>query len=308
MTRLRERMVEDMQLRGLSERTQGSYAYAVEQLARYYGKPPDLLTEGQVRQYLLHLKNEKQVAPGTFSIALCGIKFLFEQTLQKEWKVFDLVRSRRERKLPVVLSVDEVRRILECLYHPTYRVCLSTIYMCGLRLNEAVHLQVQDVDGERLMLHVRHGKGAKDRYVPLPQSGLEMLRRYWATHQHPVWLFPSPKTKMECPALATKPIGASGVQKTFRAALRKSGIQKPATVHTLRHSYATHLLEADVSLRVIQSYLGHSDIRTTMIYTHLTPKTEDRACETINGVLDPLLDAVHPDPETIVFPVAEEGS
>jgi len=301
-------MIEDMQLHDFAERTLDSYMRAVRQLAEYYGKSPDLLTEEEVRRYFLYLKNEKQVAPGTFSVALSGIKFLYEQTLHKEWRVFALARPRPEKKLPVVLSVDEVQRILECLYHPTYRVCLSTIYMCGLRVNEGVHLQVQDVDGERMVLHVRHGKGAKDRYVPLPQSGLEMLRRYWATHRHPVWLFPTPTAKTECPALATKPIGARGVQKAFRAALRKSGIQKPATVHTLRHSFATHLLETGVSLHVLQSYLGHNDIRTTMVYAHLTPKTEDRACEAMNCVFNPLLDAVHPDPEAIVFPAAEEGS
>jgi site-specific recombinase XerD len=301
-------MIEDMQLHDFAEKTLDGYTRAVRQLAEYYGKSPELLTEEEVRRYFLYLKNEKQVAPGTFNVALSGIKFLYEQTLHKEWRVLDLARPRPEKKLPVVLSVDEVRLILGCLYHPTYRVCLSTIYMCGLRLSEGIHLQVQDVDGERMMLHVRHGKGAKDRYVPLPQSGLEMLRRYWATHRHPVWLFPTPTAKMVSPALATKPIGAASVQKTFKAALRKSGVQKPATVHTLRHSYATHLLEADVSLRVIQSYLGHSDIRTTMIYTHLTPKTEDRACETMNGVLNPLLDAVHPDPEAVAFPVVEERS
>jgi len=288
MTRLRQRMVEDMQLRGLSEKTQEAYVRAVRQLAEHYGKSPQHISDEELRQYFLHLTNVKQLSPSTIQVALYGIKFLFQYTLRKEWPTLDLVRPRREKKLPVVLSVAEVRRILGIIRRPRYRVCLSTIYACGLRLSEGVHLQVRDIDGDRTMVHVRHGKGAKDRYVPLPVPTLEMLRRYWRTHQHPEWLFPAP-TKSGVPlSTATKPMSVSGVQRAFEAALQESGVQKEATVHTLRHSYATHLLEAGVNLRVIQAYLGHNSPKTTVIYTHLTRKVEDLAVEAIERVMEEL--------------------
>ena len=296
MTHLRQRMIEDMQLRGLSERTQDTYLRTVRQLAEHYGKSPDQISEEELRQYFLYLENDKRVSGSTFSQALCGIKFFYEHTLRREWTIFELVRPHREKKLPVVLSVEEVHRILECLHHPRYRVCLSTIYSCGLRIQEGIHLQVKDIDADRMILHVRHGKGAKDRYVPLPEATLEMLRQFWSTHQHPVWLFPTPTGTALSPAMAVKPIHPSGVQRAFKSALHKSGIQKPATVHTLRHSYATHLLEAGVNLRLIQAYLGHSSPKTTAIYTHLTRKAETLAAEAIERVINPMLLEAMPFP------------
>ena len=288
MTPLRRRMVEDMQLRGLSEKTQDGYVRAVRQLAEHYDKSPQNISDEELRQYFLHLTNVKHLSPSTIRVALYGIRFLFQHTLRKEWPTLDLVRPRREKKLPVVLSVAEVRRILGIIRRPRYRVCLSTIYACGLRLREGVHLQVRNIDSDRMMVHVQHGKGAKDRYVPLPVPTLEMLRRYWRTHRHPEWLFPAP-TKSGVPlSTATKPMSVSGVQRAFKAALQESGIQKDASVHTLRHSYATHLLEAGVNLRVIQAYLGHSSPQTTAIYTHLTRKAEDLAAKAINRVMGDL--------------------
>lgn len=285
MTHLRQRMIEDMQLRGLSERTQEAYSRAVRQLAEHYGRSPDQISQDELRQYFLYLENGKQVSPSTFAHALCGIKFFFEHTLGKTWPMFDLVRPRREKKLPIVLSVTEVQRILNCLRSPRYRACLSTIYACGLRLQEGIHLQVGDIDGDRCMLHVRHGKGAKDRYVPIPRGVLSMLRSYWLLHRHPQWLFPaSPRDGLPFSAVS-KPVSDRSVQKAFKDALKDSGVRKTATVHTLRHSYATHLLEAGTNLRVIQVYLGHSSPRTTAIYTHLTRPVEDLAVEAIDHVM-----------------------
>jgi integrase/recombinase XerD len=284
MSALRQRMIEDMQLRGLSERTQESYIRAVRQLAEYYGKSPDRVSEEELRQYFLYLKNEKHASRSTCTLALCGIKFFYEYTLHRDWPTLSFVRPARERKLPVVLSRKEVCRILGCLRQPHYRVCLSTIYACGLRLQEGVQLQVADIDGARNLLHVRLGKGAKDRYVPLPERTIEMLRAYWITHRHPVWLFPARKGV----TTATGPMCESGVQRAFRAALQESGVQKPATVHTLRHSYATHLLEAGVNLRIIQVYLGHNSPSTTALYTHLTRPAELLATEVLNRLLQDL--------------------
>jgi len=289
MTPLRQRLIEDMQLHGLAAKTQDAYVRAVKQLAEHYHKSPDLITEDELRQYFLYLKTEKHASSSTFSIALCGLKFFYEHTLRREWATLDLARPAREKKLPVVLSIAEVRLILGCLRRPHYRVCLTTIYSCGLRLQEGVQLQVADIDSERKMLHVRHGKGGKDRYVPLPDSTLVLLRHYWSTHRHPLWLFPAP-TRAGVPlSSATQPMDVSGVQRAFRAALQESGVHKAASVHTLRHSYATHLLEAGVSLRLIQAYLGHSSFQTTTLYTHLTRETEAPAAEAINRVMAPWL-------------------
>ncbi len=278
MTALRQRMIEDMQLRGLTVKTQQVYIHTVKQLAEHYDKSPDRISEEELRQYFLHLKNVRQVSPSTFTVALYGIKFLYQHTLRRDWTTLELARPVREKKLPVVLSRAEVRRVLACIHRPHYRVCLSTIYTCGLRVGEGVFLQVQDIDSDRRQVHVRHAKGSKARYVPLPTSTLRMLRQYWGSHRHPVWLFPSPYR-------GHKPMSVGGVQRCFKAALLGSGVQKAATVHTLRHSYATHLLEAGVGLRQIQVFLGHRSPQTTAIYTHLTRNTQDVAAEAINRLM-----------------------
>jgi len=213
---------------------------------------------------------------------LCGIKFFYERTLGKEWKTFEFVRPPKEKKLPVVLSVAEVGRVLGCVHRSRYRICLTTIYACGLRLLEGVHLQVKDIDGERQLLHIHQGKGGKDRCIPLPSASLKMLRQHWLTHRNPLWLFPSPFEEIH------QPMSASGVQRALRRAVQESGIHKEATVHTLRHSYATHLLEAGVNLRIIQSYLGHASPSTTAIYTHLTSTTETQTRQTIDEIVTQL--------------------
>jgi len=284
MTALRQKMVEDMQLHGFAERTQDSYLRTVGQLAAYFNKPPDQINEEELRQYFLHLKNVKKASRSTITLALCGIKFFYERTLKRQWAVFALVRPQSGKKLPVVLSVEEVRQILARVRRWRYRVCLSTIYACGLRLQEGLHLQISHIDGGRQLLHVCHGKGGKDRYVPLPQPVLEMLRQYWGSHRDPVWLFPSTHQTVQ------GPMDASGLQRAFQAARRDSGIQKPATVHTLRHSYATHLLEAGLNLRIIQTYLGHASPTTTAIYTHLTKPSEDLALQAVNRLVAGLWD------------------
>src|SRR5438105_6452935 len=191
MTELRKRMIECLQLRGLSERTQESYVRAVRQLAEHYHKSPALITEAELRQYFLFLKNVKHYSRPTMTIAICGIKFCFEKTLQKQWTIFNLVRPAPEHKLPVILSSEEVRQILSRLRLPRYQACLKTIYSCGLRLQEGTNLHLADIDSARMMIHVRHGKGAKDRYVPLPKRTLQLLRDYWKTHRNPVLLFPA---------------------------------------------------------------------------------------------------------------------
>jgi len=285
MTPLRQRMLDDLRLRGFAPKTQDAYLGAVRQLAAHFHKSPDQITEEELRQYFLFLQEVKRVAPSTFTIALTGIKFFFQHTLHRGWPIFELARPPRDKKLPVVLSMAEVQQILGGLRQPRYRICLSTLYACGLRLQEGLHLQVGDIDAERQLIHIRHGKGNKDRYVPLPSPILQLLRDYWRTHRHPLWLFPSAH---QTATRRDAPMEASGVQRAFRAAVRESGITKPATVHTLRHSWATHLLEAGVNLRIIQGYLGHASPTTTALYTHLTRKSEDQVVNTITQVLETL--------------------
>ena len=288
MTELRKRMIECLQLRGLSERTQEAYLRAVRQLSEHYHKSPDQITEAELRQYFLYLKNVKHYARSSCTIAICGIRFFFERTLEKDWTIFNLVRPAPEKKLPVILSLAEVRQILSHLRLPRYKVCLTTIYSCGLRLQEGTNLRVADIDSARLMIHVRHGKGAKDRYVPLPQRTLQLLRQYWTTHRNPLLLFPSPGHGEVPLATSTEPLHKSSVQDAFHAALQASGNHKRASVHTLRHSWATHLLEAGVNLRLIQEWLGHSSPATTSVYTHLTVKAEQLGTAAINQLMSDL--------------------
>jgi integrase/recombinase XerD len=282
-------MMQDLQLRGYSDRTVEAYVRAVAQLAQFYHVSPDQLTEEHIREYLLHLSTVQQVARGTHTIALCGIKFFYQQTLARPWNVLDVARPKGEKKLPVVLSRDEVWRILGGVRIAVYRVCLTTIYACGLRLMEGIRLQVPDVDGERKLLHI-HGKRRKDRYVPVSDATLQLLRDHWRTHRNPLWLFPT-VTRRNLPTPsdpAAGPISDCSLQSAFARAVKRTGIHKPAHIHTLRHSYATHLLEAGVNLRLIQEYLGHTSPQTTAIYTHLTRELRDAALEPINGLMSRL--------------------
>lgn len=288
MTELQKRMIESLQLRGLSERTQQAYTRAVRQLTQHYHKSPDLITEEELRRYFLFIKNVKHYSRNTMTIAICGIKFFYERTLNRHWAIFDIVRPPREKKLPVILSPAEVRQILGGLRLPRYKVCLTTIYSCGLRLQEGTHLRVADIDSARHLLHVRHGKGAKDRYVPLPERTIQLLRQYWLTHRNPLLLFPSPGHGEIPLARSTEPMHKSSLQDAFHVALKQSRINKPASVHTLRHSWATHLLEAGVNLRLIQEWLGHSSATTTSLYTHLTARAEELGAQTIERLMSDL--------------------
>ncbi|HEY0722865.1 MAG TPA: site-specific integrase [Pyrinomonadaceae bacterium] len=275
MTRLRQRMLEDMQLRGLAQRTQEAYLSAVQHLALHYGKSPDLITEDELRLYFLFLCNQKRLAPNTTNVALNGIKFFYTYTLQRPWPLRDLIRPPIPQKLPVVLAPEEVWRIVEQVRRPDYRVCLSVISACGLRLLEGVRLQVSQIDSARMQLHIRSGKGNKDRAVPLPPKTLTLLRAHWRLHRNPIWLFPG--TVLPGEQHASRPMEESALQKAFRKAVQAAGVSKPASIHSLRHSWATHLLESGVSVRVLQLWMGHTSPTTTAIYTHLTQHAEQAA-------------------------------
>jgi site-specific recombinase XerD len=286
MSNLRERMLHDMQLHGYANRTQEVYLWSVKKLQQHFQLSPDQISEDQLRDYFIYRKNVSKWAPGTMRIAYAGIKFFYTFTLKRDWTILKLIRAKNEKKLPTVLSIHEVRSILEAIKSPPSKACLTLIYSCGLRLNEALTLQVSDVDGQRKLIHIRLGKGAKDRYVPLPDSTLDVLRDYYKTHRNQKYLFPTAgqsgkkrPTSMICMAPRT-------VQGALKATTKDlPTITKKVTPHTFRHSYATHLLEAGVSIRLVQEYLGHSSLASTMIYVHITKVGQEDACRKINRLI-----------------------
>jgi len=285
---LLHRMEQDLQLRGMSTSTQFNYLRAVRKYSEYFQKPPDQITEEELRDYFIYLKNVKHFSRSASTQAMCGIKFFYTYTLEKEWPTFKLMRSPHEYKLPVVLTQEEVRRILSSIRIFRHRACLTTIYSCGLRVGEGTRLHIGDIDGQRMLVHIKNGKGAKDRYVPLPETTLHLLREFWKTHRNKTWLFPAPGRGGAHMHESTEPLPINSVQIVFKAALKECGIYKSASVHTLRHSYATHLLEKNVNLRLIQQYLGHRSPKTTAIYTHLTKTAYEAGFQVVNALMHDL--------------------
>jgi len=217
---------------------------------------------------------------------LFGNQIFFINVLHRKWQLFDILRAQTEKKLPCVLSKSEIDRILKHVRTFHNRVFLTSVYSCGLRLQEALHLQVSDIDSQRMMIHVHRGKQAKDRYVPLPEETLLLLRKYWATHRNQLLIFPALGRNGKQASTATSPMAIASVQGALRKARFEAGIKKRrVTIHTLRHSYATHLLEAGVNLRVIQKYLGHAQLETTMVYLHLTQKGHEDAANIVNNIM-----------------------
>lgn len=283
-----KRMSDDLQLASYSPRTCESYLYGAKKFLEYFKNNPEQITEDEIRQYFLYLKNIKKYSASASTIAICGIKFLYQKTLGLDFKVFGLVRNRRGKKLPVILTRDEVRHVLSNIRVLRHRACLTLIYSCGLRLKEGTKVKVSDIDSKRMILHVKGGKGHKDRYVPLPYSTLKLLRKHYRTHRNPVFLFPAPGRGGIWESVSTIPLPDSSIQTVLKKSLRQVGINKPVSVHNLRHSYATHLLESGIDLRIIQEYLGHKSIRSTMIYTHLTPLIREGTSGVINNLMKDL--------------------
>ena len=276
----RERMSEDMRLRDYRPRTQEGYALAVRQFLDRMEREPQTLTDEDVRGYFLYLREDKKLAPSSIKVAVHALRFFFMHTLQRDWPVFELLRVHTPRMLPVVLSPNEVRQVLSAVRHPVRRMALGTIYALGLRLGEGLRLQTEDVDSARLLVWVRDGKGARDRGVPLPRPLLSRLRAYWKS-QRPQ----SPSSYLFVPPDGVSHLHQTTLQKTFTAARKDTGLHKHASIHTLRHSYATHLLEAGVSLRTIQAVLGHKSMRTTELYMHVTKP----GSEQLQAVVDRLM-------------------
>jgi integrase/recombinase XerD len=282
---LRQRMHQDLQLAGLAEGTQTAYLRVVRKLAVHFHKAPDRLTEDQVREYLLYLKNERHASPSSLKMAAAGIVFFYSHTAPRDWPTLKKLRFPRPQSLPDVLSIDEVRRLIDAVRTPHNRVFFWSVYSLGLRLQEALNLHVGDIDSARMVVHVHRGKGAKDRFVPLPPRTLTILREYWATHRHPVFLFPATGRDHAQAHTATQPMAFPSVHGAMKRVVNELGFRKRVTIHTLRHSYATHLLEAGVNLRLIQQYLGHRSLQATTIYLHLTSLGQEQARATINKLM-----------------------
>ena len=273
-------MSEDLKLRDYRDRTQQAYLLVVRQLVQWLDREPALWTEEDLRRYFLYLRAEKKAAPSSINVALQGIRFFVRTTMDLDWPVLERIGVKRRKRLPVVLSRDEVRTVLGVVRDPMKRTMLTTIYGLGLRLTEALSLRSEHIDSDRRMVWIRSGKGARDRGVVLPRPLLKRLRHHWK-HDRPQssssHLFVSPKTG--------KPLHPTTLQKTFIAARRDAALEKHATIHSLRHSYATHLLESGVTIATIQRQLGHAAMKTTMIYMHVTQASGAHVQEVVDGLM-----------------------
>lgn len=287
------RFQETMRLRSLADATREEYLRFVRKLAARHGGDPATLDEAAVRAHLLRLKDEHHYSPSSMRTAVSAMRAFYGLHLGRDWKLFDLVRSPSAQKLPAVLTRAEIARLFAVVRVPRFRTLFRLIYACGLRIGEAVNLEVCDLR-EAGRVHIREAKGNKERYVPLPEAMRDELRAFWRTHRHPRWIFPGVgRGWREAPerlaqlAHAVEPMGVGSVQHCLRLARAEAKLPKGTVVHTLRHSYATHLLEEGVSIRLISAYLGHASLETTLIYVHLTAVNEASARAAVARLLEP---------------------
>ena len=274
MTILRQRMIEDLRIRNYAEPTIKTYVERVARFARHFAKSPHLLGPEEIRLYQLYLVRQRKSSWTVFNQTVCALRFFYQVSLNKKWGVEQIPFPRQEKKLPVVLSLVEVHRLLNALENLAHRTLLMTLYAAGLRLSEVVHLRVEDVDSRRMVLRICRGKGRKDRYAPLSETLLEQLRRYWKQYQPSFWLFPGKKAGL--------PLCRGSVQRICKSAARRAGLTKRVSPHVLRHSFATHLLEAGTDLKTIQILLGHRHLNTTSVYLHVAvqdPGSKQKAAD-----------------------------
>jgi len=279
MTALRKRMLEELQRRNYSSETTRAYLFAVKDFAAYFGKRPDQLGQEHLRKYQLHLLNDRKLAVETIVGRIAALRFFFVKVLRRPYREIDLVYPKRPERLPVILSEEEVAQLIESASTSYHRVILMTLYGTGLRREELCRLKVTDIDSQRMVVHVRQGKGNKDRDVTLSPRLLEVLRAYWKWRKPKTYLFPSPyRSRIE------RAIDSKTVWYAVREAARRAGIKKKVSPHLLRHSWATHLLERGTDLKTIQVLLGHVDLEATTIYLHLS----QRHLQSINNPIEAL--------------------
>jgi site-specific recombinase XerD len=261
MSELRQKMKMDMELKGYSPKTIKSYIAHVSNFAKYYNKSPELLREKEIREYLHYCIMEKKLSEGTVNYINAGLKFFYTKTLNRYWNIDKIFRIKEPRRLPAVLSPEEVKSIFDVTENIKHKAILMTVYSAGLRVSEVCNLKITDIDSKNMQILIREGKGKKDRYSLLSNANLEILREYWRRYHPKEYLF-SGKGR-------TDAITPRSVQKMLEKSIKKTAITKKATVHTLRHSFATHLLDAGTDICYIQRLLGHTRITTTTIYLHL---------------------------------------
>ncbi len=285
MTPLRQRMLDEMRLRNLSHNTIACYLNAVAKFAKHFGRSPDFLGPEDTRRYFLHLVDQKKIAWATYNQSLCALRFLYNEVLKRPDVIAGIKYPKTPKELPVILSRDEISLILKRTIRLRSRAIIATLYSAGLRASELCYLKVSDIDSDRMLIHVEQGKGQKDRYVILSKQLLILLRKYWQAAQPKQWLFPG--------SIPNKPVHRETVTRICREAARDAGITKRVSAHTFRHSFATHLLEDCVDLRTIQTLLGHRNLKTTAIYTFVSPER----IRSVKSPLDSLTD-IQPDEPT----------
>ena len=261
MTSLRQRMIDDMRLRNYAPRTIDVYVERVTRFAEHFGRSPQTLGPAEIRAYQLFLLEHKGASWAVFNQTVCALRFVYRVSLERKWLVEHIPFPKQEKKLPVVLSREEVQRLLSAVENLKHRTILMTMYATGVRVSEVVALELSDVDSARMLIRVRHGKGRKDRFVPLSLTLLEHLRVYWRAYRPPRWLFASSD--------AQRPLSVSAVQRVCGRSAERAGLRKRVSPHTMRHCFATHLLEAGTDLKTIQVLLGHSSLRSTSVYLHV---------------------------------------
>jgi len=281
MGKLHDRMQEDLLLKAYSPHTQRAYLGCARHFARHYLRSPEEMGEQEIRGFLLHLVRERQASPATLSMYVNALKSLYNVTLKRPEAVKGISHPKRPKTLPVILSPEEVLRILAAVRSVKHKAIVATAYAAGLRISEVCGLRLADIDSQRMRIHVRSGKGKKDRYVMLGESLLALLRQYYRKARPPgEYLFPGYKPQ--------RPICTNAVRQVLRKVIRETGLAKKVTMHTLRHCFATPLLEAGTDTRILQILLGHSSIRTTLRYTHITDRL-------VQNLVSPL-DMIHPAP------------
>jgi integrase/recombinase XerD len=262
MSKLKEQMKADLQLIGITPKTQNIYLREVSNLAKYFNKSPEQLEENEVKEYLLHLLNKRKLSQGTYRFYVAGIKFFYRTTVKREEVVANIRYPKRKKTLPIVLDISEVEALFTVTENIKHKAILMMTYSSGLRISETSRLKITDIDSKRMMVRVEQGKRSKDRYTILSQTALECLRQYWRAYRPKEWLFEGTKENTH--------ITISSITQLFHKAKKRAGITKPASVHSLRHAFATHLIEAGTSLHHVQLLLGHASPTTTTVYLHVS--------------------------------------
>lgn len=292
MTALRQRMLEDMKIRNLALNTQDSYLRQVSQFARHFAKPPDLLGQEEIRSYQIYLIQEKKLTPGSVTIAVSALRFLYKVTLRREWNLDDIIPApKTPKKLPVILSPEEVLEFLSWVPEGKHRTILTTCYAAGLRITEAVSLQPHHIDSQRMVIRVEQGKGQKDRYVMLSRKLLDILRQWWRVARPQIWLFPGDRPEQH--------ISRSAVELVCQQTRRLYPIAKPITPHSMRHAFAVHLLERGVDVRTIQLLLGHRSLATTARYLRMATSKVCSTASPLDLLPQPLPPAPGPTPPQV---------